>query len=353
MQLQARGDHAAAFDQLALILTLSRNMRNNAVLLMALNGVRGDRVALEGINHWLKKVGPQPDLLRRALDELTRHEELLPPFADHVKAEYVAAVVNCRLGPPTAEGKSTFLQPEVNLLTLAWQVPWEQERWRRIVNAFFAGHLRAAEMPYWKYRHSSSGMMTAGDRRSRGRLLLENWMPAGSGEEMISGDHLARVIETSWLWPILPHWPPNHRQSFAEALTRLRATRLQLALALFQLEQGKPAQALEDLVPRYLAELPEDPMTGQPFSYRVSQGERYPLDEAEAPGMPGGGPPADGVFPWAGPEGGTGGMWPGGSGQPETPAPVLIIPPGQGIIESPGLGELVLVPLWPQPEREK
>src|SRR5262249_15613542 len=55
---------------------------------------------------------------------------------------------------------------------------------------------------------------------------------------------------------------------------RLRAARLIVALALYQVETGKPAGRLEDLVPRYLAALPADPFSGQPFHYRVSLGER-------------------------------------------------------------------------------
>jgi hypothetical protein len=57
-------------------------------------------------------------------------------------------------------------------------------------------------------------------------------------------------------------------------LCQVRAERLKTALALFQVEQGKPAARLEDLVPRYLSALPADPFSGQSFLYRVSQGER-------------------------------------------------------------------------------
>jgi hypothetical protein len=49
---------------------------------------------------------------------------------------------------------------------------------------------------------------------------------------------------------------------------------LLLALALYQFEEGKPAPTLEVLVPRFLPGLPLDPYSGQPFHYRVSQGEK-------------------------------------------------------------------------------
>ena len=48
-----------------------------------------------------------------------------------------------------------------------------------------------------------------------------------------------------------------------------------LALLLFQEEQGRPADNLDELVPKYLPKLPDDPyQTGQPFHYRVSKGEK-------------------------------------------------------------------------------
>ena len=54
-----------------------------------------------------------------------------------------------------------------------------------------------------------------------------------------------------------------------------------LALALYQVENGKSAAQLDDLVPKYLSQLPVDPYSGQPFGYRIAR-----EDEA-LPGAPG------------------------------------------------------------------
>src|SRR5262249_26972549 len=51
------------------------------------------------------------------------------------------------------------------------------------------------------------------------------------------------------------------------------ASRQVLALHLYQLREGKPAQKLDDLVPKDLPELPIDPYSGKTFGYRISQGE--------------------------------------------------------------------------------
>ena len=73
------------------------------------------------------------------------------------------------------------------------------------------------------------------------------------------------------------------------AATRSRchidACRLCLALRLYQLDEGKTAQHLDDLVPKYLPQAPVDPYSGQPFRYRISQGERlHMIGEIEVPG---------------------------------------------------------------------
>ena len=41
----------------------------------------------------------------------------------------------------------------------------------------------------------------------------------------------------------------------------------------YEMEEGKPAPVLEVLSPRTLLDLPRDPFNGQPFHYRVSEGE--------------------------------------------------------------------------------
>jgi hypothetical protein len=45
-----------------------------------------------------------------------------------------------------------------------------------------------------------------------------------------------------------------------------------VALGLYQLRENETARRLQDLVPKYLPELPPDPYTGAPFHYRLSKG---------------------------------------------------------------------------------
>jgi hypothetical protein len=351
LQLQARGDHAGALEQLTLTLVVARNLGNGAAMQAYLVGRAIEAEALKGFGRWLQKVGPQPELIRRALDELNRHEELLPPLSELVKAEYVVFHNSLQMLPIFRDDAKVW-QPEAQVVNLAWYLPWEEQRRTRIMNAFFAGYLRAAQASVLSAQH----LVEAERRQSQGRVMLEGWLAATSGPEAdMSADDLARLIDESWLAAMLPHWSRDQlRRPHTQALARLRAARLQLALTLYQIQEGKPAAALEDLVPRYLAELPVDPVTGRAFQYRVSQGERYPAgDMGFAVGTPGGMGSYDsgaGVMV----PGYPGGMMPGViggdmmGGPPGMLLPGKLIPAGQGIVEGAGLGEPVLVPQWPK-----
>jgi hypothetical protein len=63
------------------------------------------------------------------------------------------------------------------------------------------------------------------------------------------------------------------RQQDFKVRCRAQAAQLQVALALFQTKENRPAQSLNELVPKYLKHLPVDPLTGKSFRYRVSKGE--------------------------------------------------------------------------------
>jgi hypothetical protein len=64
------------------------------------------------------------------------------------------------------------------------------------------------------------------------------------------------------------------------------AARQAVALGLYQIEEGRPAQKLQDLVPKYLPTgLPTDPYSGQEYRYRISAGEDIGLAGRARPGQ--------------------------------------------------------------------
>ncbi len=236
LQLQARGDDTGGLDQVAVALGLARQLRHKTPLQHLLYSLDIEDTALEVFNRWLEKLGPRKELLRRALDVLRRHEEQTPPVSDNIKAEYY------QFRNLLDETFSPRAGLRGQLFAFARQVPWEKERERRLLNGYVAAELRVAELPTWKLEE------VKGRARDRGaaRAIWEYLIPATD-----------RIVARE-----------------AKMRCQARAAVLRVALARYEVEQGKPAARLDDLVPRYLPRLPLDPFSGRTFSYRVSTGER-------------------------------------------------------------------------------
>lgn len=81
LQLQAGGHASEALDHLVLALGLSRHLRSWAVSPDYWRGNGVEQAAAEGLYRWLVAVGPRPELIGRAVRELTRHEREVPPMA--------------------------------------------------------------------------------------------------------------------------------------------------------------------------------------------------------------------------------------------------------------------------------
>lgn len=263
LQLQARGDDAAALDNLLVVLGLARQIRHKEPLLHMLVGRAMESTALTGLDRWLENVGPRKELLRRALEGVTRHAGEVPPATENLKAEFLMF----RNTLDELFGREMGAQSR--LYALARQVPWEKEREARLLNAVFASMLRRTEQALGKAPAAAtrgSGEKPPG-ATFRAGLLLKDF-----GLEAADLPWVEPLSRTVWgpLLPALRHVIPGQ----AADRCVLGGTRLRLALALYRLDQGKPATRLQDLVPRYLDAVPIDPYDGQPFRYRVSTGER-------------------------------------------------------------------------------
>jgi ABC-type transport system involved in multi-copper enzyme maturation permease subunit len=250
LQIQAQGKDDKSLEQLVTVLALSRHLRHQAPLYAYQEGLATERSALKGLEHWLERVGPRADLLRRALDELTAHEANTPPVTEALAAEYF----RFRRSLGSGARSSGLVSGETEAMLM--QIPWEAARAGRLTDAVFAGRLRMAEagdvVPAW------------------GSDQLADWLPERDGS---SGARLERLVNSSWLAHSLPVTVTVQREA-QRGLCDVRAARLQVALALYRCEHGKIAESLDDLVAAVLPELPDDPYQRRAFGYRVSQGER-------------------------------------------------------------------------------
>jgi hypothetical protein len=336
LQLQAQGGDKAALEHFRVVLALSRQLRHNAAPGSRQIGEGVEQIALDGLDRWLDRLGKKPELVREVIADLAEHEAAVPPLTDSVKVLYLATQNS--LGTPPQKVSligwdDRTAVPEVSsaLATISWEVPWEQERSRRLVDAVFAGRLRAAEVDYARLATAQRGDPQAA-------AVVPDWLPPldAASSELTRG-RLAALLQDSWLLSLLPRSQELFLSNTA-SLCQVRAARLKFALALYHAEQGKPAASLTDLVPRYLPLLPLDPFNGRSFGYRKSVGEIL--------------------------------VWPDTRGIPES----VSIPPGRGVLWSVGPdlvdqggtkqavnkplekqlgGDLIyLVPAWPDPAKK-
>jgi hypothetical protein len=302
LQLQKmKNDPAAFVDHLAISLALVRNMQNQAPWPPASLAAAIEGMQMRALDRWLEQLDGRHDLLARVAALLAEQEESLP-VDDHEQklADYLIALNSLdRLGewlPSSLPSPGSDRQiPVAALVEGAWRLPWEEARNRRIVRAM-----------HW-------GPGTLGMDSPHSRLLWNlgamDWRRSGGGQ---------------------------HRHHLRAA--DFAARELMVALRRFEAENGKPAERLAQLVPKYLERIPSDPFDGKAFRYRLSKGEMivWPDDDLAggaarqgAAAEQGGAAPAPPPAPPEAP-----GMADGPPGPMEN---LRTVPAGQGILWSVGV----------------
>jgi hypothetical protein len=268
-----------ALKHLAQILALSRNLRNKAALESYLAGVEVEAMALHGLDLWMARGKSAPELVRRALDELNRHAAATPPPLDCLQTECFRS--GGALGNPSIwtfyslSPKAGDKVPERWLaggIALSLQMPWEAERKTRLWRLVWAGLFRGIQTPYWQLPEPAADPRTDKEATLQ---ILRIWLATQEGPSAgVTPARLARLLDASWLADERLFCSTFRlRAAATRARWRVDAARQAVALSLYQIEEGKTARNLEDLVPKYLAELPTDPYSGQPYRYRISSGE--------------------------------------------------------------------------------
>jgi ABC-type transport system involved in multi-copper enzyme maturation permease subunit len=280
LQRQASGDDATFVQNLRIALGLSLAMRHRAPPLDVYCGRESEVLLLKALDRWLERLHGRPDLLHQALDVLSQYVDA-PKGDDEMDLMDDLTIMNMVNDPiPWLKYSLTFTgdariddqdaQMEAQWVATSWLAPWEHERQQRILRVLF-----------W------------GDEKQRKDLGPFKTGPL-------------------W-WYVHMRGKPNKLTSVALA----RAGILKLALRWYQMDNGKPAETLDELVPKYLPSIPIDPFDyygKQPFHYRLSRGE-----EIEWPPDP---LPSGGTIP------------PAAEAAPSTPT--RKITPGQGILWSNG-----------------
>jgi len=292
LQKQAAGDDEAYVENLRIGLHLSQTLRHTAPPIDVVIGRAEEGILLHGLDRWLEKLKGRPDLLQKALGILSRYldatandsqdQELVDDLILRNSIDDPLPLLQWYLGDNYGAGEqnSPRVRAEAQGAALAWLVPWERERQDRILRIMF-----------W------------GDEAQR------------------------RAHYSSNQFGLLPYFGPyGYRLAAPIQKCQERAMLLKLALRWYQADNGRPADKLDELIPKYLPSIPADPYDGKPFRYRLSKGEKIEWPEDPLPpgaGVPGAAPPGASA-----PPGVNGPGMPGAAPPPAT----RTIPAGQGIL---------------------
>jgi hypothetical protein len=224
--------------QLRTVLALARTLRNGSIVKSLLAGIEVERAGLLGLDRWLDQLPHDARRIRAAI-ELIQTAEPAAPFdpAPHFLAERHVLREGMKspsqwlphlLAAPGAPPEAT--STEVDLVGLAWAVPWERERTRRVVAMGFEAGL-------------PSSLSTVVGRPGLGLIIARMHSP----RDLID---LERLLMT-------------HR----------RAAILKLLLRAYRTEKGKYPDALAELESAgLLPQAPRDPYRPErTFGYRIAK----------------------------------------------------------------------------------
>jgi hypothetical protein len=106
---------------------------------------------------------------------------------------------------------------------------------------------------------------------STGTLNSTSWL--GWMQFRLLGPLYRRSLLTRYMIAgSLPAVVRHHETIRSTYVAELRLTRVTLALVAFEAEHGRYPEALADLVPDYLSEVPSDPFAKGPLRYRPEEG---------------------------------------------------------------------------------
>ncbi len=245
LQKQAAGDSGEFVVRFHNALVLAQTMQNGTIISAYQTGVEIERLALIALDRWLERLPPGPQSLAqlRAVVKLLEAHEPTTPFDPtryllserYILREGLKAPEQWLPQLLTPMGKDPeAVNPEVDLVALAWAVPWERERSSRLMG-----------LGYESGRTADPTLLAG---RPGAQLLLR---PRSLGD-LAGLDRNLRLFR--------------------------RAAILKLALRGYHAEHGQypDPDSLGKLVAGgFLASLPADPYDEtRGFGYRISRGEK-------------------------------------------------------------------------------
>jgi ABC-type transport system involved in multi-copper enzyme maturation permease subunit len=242
-------------------LRMSAHIRSGQPSAVFLDQLAREQEILQWIAAWARQGERTQSELAEVTKTLNSYFKEVPNLANVLLADdrLVRGVLNGKEMPlsPTSLPNA----PANYLAFAANELPWERERALRALDLITLYNIRQAESftNELMRNESSTRNLRQWLRPQNGwNSLPENWQLA---ERRATTSYLL-YFEYEVRVPIAEQY-----RAFCNNQVFRRATLLQIALARYRTEHDEYPRQLTELVPEYLAELPLDPYSGQPFGY--------------------------------------------------------------------------------------
>jgi hypothetical protein len=268
-RVESLGDMDAAWGWYRAVLRSSRHAAHG-FLVQRLIGAATHKRASDHIFRWAADPRVEPQLLRRALDDVIASDEMTPPMSQSLKWEYLILmrdmdemrVLVTELPTPFASRdwyrQHAALNQGVDSLQRAHvTLSNDRERSRRVLRMLYANWLAQVDKP---------SRLRAKIAVQKPRLIYEADPTAPYAARALPPQALARALDRTMLakaafsMDLPAQAGPVWELDGPVARERLRQADLVVFLAtqLHQREHGQPPATVQDLVGPYLRAIPED-----------------------------------------------------------------------------------------------
>jgi len=260
------GDIAGAYAELETAIAFARILSRGGAIIHALVDIACDLQVCRPMRLIALQNNVPPEVAGRAINCLLESDKSAEPLAETFRQKYraVPAIVNMFFDP---RGRQTLFGFDEKMANSERQARWSahlcgellgssQERVTADLADVYQCLVNLADTPY--------------DVKHLQRFEDSVVPPMKPGGLIRLDDPVGYVIAKL----TVPSFTPiiiKYRRRAAE----LRATAVVLALRQYQQAEQHSPQTLQDLVPKYLSEVPVDPFDGKPLRYRVRTDGRW------------------------------------------------------------------------------
>jgi len=251
---EGQGKLKGALESYLLPMRLGEHVSQGPTLIAGLVGIAAQRMGQDAMAECLARHSIPATTLEWLAGELARSDRLLPDRTRWVEGERAMGlqIVDMPVGEvmPLLHGGSSRHSKVLEAVSAsrAFRIIWPDRAMKKDFNDFYDNAETLAQKPTWE--------------------MAKTLRQRGEGHQLPEGVKDWNILAAL----LLPALRRAHLR-FVGSVCDHDALTINVALRRYRIAKGRYPETLADLQPKFLAELPPDPFSGQPFKYRREKEE--------------------------------------------------------------------------------